>query len=475
MLRVALLDANAKASKEYAGQAVSVVSGWLRWEMGKAGVEESVPAEADVLFVVCAGAIDYRSSVASEFRRFRIEPNARRRDSRPYCITGGPVDSIPLTALALCDALVVGEGYRFVRSLLALVANGATIKDVRAFVEADPHAIERRQVERLERAPERPWLLARPAPKLASPDPFVDWDAPPVKSDDGVVRIIAEKGCHMKCTYCATTYRQAHVQHPDGERVVRQLAGLAARGNRVQLVSNDPMHLPWFRKIRTRLSSQSFTIQEVSDPENRKAIIEARPGIARFGVEGLSERIRRAFAKPISNTHLLEVLEDLHSNRINTHLFLIVGAPGETAEDWAAWRDFHETLARRIRFGVCRLKFTTFNPSPPAPLARFVPGDAYHARQKGWIQQVVRNWASSHVLIIKGRGPASRIADVADLLSVPEEVALRLGAGEGTDLAPTVEDAARLPWEIIEWPISTAKRWGIAGTYARRMAVAGNV
>lgn len=37
------------------------------------------------------------------------------------------------------------------------------------------------------------------------------------------------------------------------------------------------------------------------------------------------------------------------------------------------------------------------------------------------------------------------------------------------DLAPTVEDAYYMPWEIIQWPLATAKRWHLSRSYMRYM------
>jgi len=62
---------------------------------------------------------------------------------------------------------------------------------------------------------------------------------------------------------------------------------------------------------------------------------------------------------------------------------------------------------------------------------------------------------------------------VADALSVGLVTAGRLTAGPGTyDLAPTLDDARRLPWELVSWPISTELRYKQADVYARRMTVA---
>jgi len=471
LLTLGLIDANEKANQQYAGVASSVVSGWLKWEARQAGIGFVPVQQADVVLLVFAGALDWLSECTSYMRRSGVETSARKRDSKPYVIAGGPCDAIPFTVLDVADAVTVGEAYLFVRQLLPMLRT-STVQDLRRWIIEYPHAIERSQAEKLQRDKMRPWLLVDDAPKLASPDVFVDWDTPPVRSDDKVVRIIAEKGCHCKCLFCATTYRQTHKQNPDEAKVLGTLEALKQHKERVQLVSNDPMALHYFRRITTKLDSQSFTIMEIADDANRRAIIRSGVGIARFGVEGISERIRKAFAKPIANDVLLNVLAELHAHKINTHMFFIVGAPGETAEDWAEFRQFYDRLARTIRNGICRVKFTTFVNTPPAPLARFVPNLTYEQEMADLRQWIGGNAASRHVMYVRGRGGKSHIVNIAEQLTIHVKAAAALvDSPMAFDLTPTPDDAKRAIWEVVDWPISTVKRWKMADLYSRRMGI----
>lgn len=472
-LTIAIVDANEASARRYAGIVRSVVGGWLTYEAQRAGLTLSEAETADLILLVFAGAVDWERSCHAALRRRGIEPDAARRRAqqrRPYIIAGGPVDATPFTALRTADAVAIGEAVRFVRILFDMLRRGASLDDVRRWIIDYPHAIERSQIEGLERDAERPWLLQSVPPVLATPDDYVDWDIPPVRSDDKVVRIIAEKGCHCKCLFCATTYRQTHRQDTNERRVLGTLRALKLAGERVQLVSNDPMNLPYFRRITTRLDSQSFTIMEVSDDENRAAIIRSGVGIARFGLEGASERLRRAFAKPISNERLLRILDELHRNKVNTHLFLIGAAPYETEADWEEFRQVYAALTRVVTWGICRIKFTTFLPTPPAPLARFVVGETAVERPRQTQQWITANAASRHMFFVAGRRGEQHIRDVADQLSIPITVARQLcSAGETVDLAPTLDDARRLPWEVIAWPLSVEQRWQIGAIYARRL------
>jgi hypothetical protein len=299
----------------------------------------------------------------------------------------------------------------------------------------------------------------------------VDWDTPPVRSDDKVVRLIGSKGCHFKCGFCATTYRQTYRRNENEGQVLGQLLALKAQGERVQIVSNDPLNLPYFRRVASRLDSQSFTVQEVQDPENRRAIIRSGVGIARFGIEGISPRIRKAFGKPISDDEIVELLVDFHRAKVNTHMFYIVGSPYETAEDWAHFRTLYERLTRVLHTGICRVKFTTFVPTPPAPLARYVPDLTYDREMTALRNWISGNAASRHMVYIRGRGGVKHTANVAEQLAIPLALATELvhDARGTVDLAPTFADFQRLTSEVVAWPLAPETRWKIGNVYRGRM------
>jgi len=469
MLTVGILDANSRTNAAYKGVVASVIGQWIAWEAGRQGVDLVPPSEADVVLLCYAGSVDWRGECRKALKREKIEPETAARGRRPYVITGGPVDAVPLTALGKADGLIVGEGYRLLRAVLEMVASGCDVVDIATLFERDEHAIEWSQVCLLERDHQRPWLLADRVEPLATPDPFVDWGVPPVKSDDRVVRVIGSKGCHFKCSYCATTYRQDYSTNPDARGVQRMVRRLSRSGERVQLISNDPANIPYYTKISQKLDSGSYTIEEFMSAENRAAILRQRPRIVRFGVEGISERLRYAWQKPIPNPTLLDVIRDLQANKINSHMFLIVGAPYEDETDWDKWREFHLELARTIKWGLCRLKFTTFQPSAPSPMMRFVSGTGWFERWRKYRDWIPSHCACRHLVVIDPRGPASNVVDVADQLQITNDDAAKLTASPTTtDLAPSLDDFARMPSNLVRWPISLKGRHRIGNRYVER-------
>lgn len=171
------------------------------------------------------------------------------------------------------------------------------------------------------------------------------------------------------------------------------------------------------------------------------------------------------------NQALIELLKDVHDNHVHSHLFFIPCAPYETDADWAEFRELYYAFSRAITWGICRVKMTTFDPAPPAPLARFVPGGDMRGNVALFQDWMARQSASRHVFVIWPQGEKSIGRDTAEFLAAPPELVRSWVGGAGTvDLAPKIEDAARLPWEIVKWPWPADARWRAAERYRLSLA-----
>jgi hypothetical protein len=478
MLTIGILDANEIAVKDeqFIDGVTSVVGNWLKWELQQADIIPVAPAACDVLFLVHSGQVDWQRSCRAALKRHKIEIAPDQRRYSPLVITGGAIDANPYTWSLLADACSVGEAYLFVRQILDAIRAQATVHDLVSIIEMSDHALSRRQVMAIPRDTDKPWRLQNLTAPIATPDDYVDWEANPlIRSADKVLRVIASKGCHLKCKFCATTYRQTYRVNPDGDYVMKALRQATQSGERLTLITNDVAGLPYFTEMRKHgaLDSQSLTIKAVRDADTFKALLESNIKIVRFGVEGISERIRHAFGKPIPDDELIEKIGLLHDSGRNTHMFYIVGSPYETDADWRLFQAFYARLAKRVRKGICRLKFTAFEPNAPTPLGYFITGEAYYAHMQRFTQWVADNWASRHLFIIKGRKPETRLNDLADLFGVRKDIVARfVQSTETINLAPTIEEAYRMPWEIINWYMPTAKRWHLAQSYMKWMEAA---
>jgi len=99
----------------------------------------------------------------------------------------------------------------------------------------------------------------------------------------------------------------------------------------------------------------------------------------RIGVEGVSERIRRAIAKPVNNSDLLDITALLISRGVGVRWFFITGLPGETEDDWQELRELVNGL-RQMEKGCVMFNFHAFIPQPATPLCILPLMDEYWDR-----------------------------------------------------------------------------------------------
>lgn len=483
MLKVGILDANIGGRKiddnRYIDGVVSYVGQWLKWELAQAGMTPSAPGEADIVLLVHAGGLDWLQHCRGALRAHRIEIDPARRKGKPYVITGGSVDASPFTALQVADALAVGEAYLFVRQLLDMVKAGATVEEIAAWAVEYPHALERRQIIDCAEDAERPWLLRARAPRLATPDDYVDWEGTPsVRTREGLVYAIAAKGCHLKCTFCATTYRQTYRFDPNAARIQNRIAQASGEHADVAFITNDAAALPYYWLLAQQgiARFQSVTVKALRNPEILDKIARSKMKTIRFGVEGVSERIRQAFGKPVANEEIVHILRKFAEHKILvSHLFFIVGAPYEQEDDWIGFQRLLVDITRHIQRGIVRIKMSPYTCAPPAPLCRFTYQPQYAERIERLKNYLRKNWHSPHVKLYPGLCGAQLMARRnAELLSIaPQQAMALVTAGHTQDLAPTLEDAHRMKHEIIAWPLECERRWRLGGSYQKRMGVEG--
>lgn len=466
-MRFGIIDANEQphAIKQPVS---SVVGRWLDWELKRAGFDLFPPAESDVVFLCFAGTKGLLKEVPKALRAAGLEPRRDRRKGGPLVIGGGMMATVPFLAAEWCDAWCVGEGYILVREILRLAGEGRSAGDILAFCDGWEHAVAGWRVSGLKREPGRPWLLVDRAPKLASPDVYVDWSVPPVKAADRVVRVLGSKGCHCRCAFCATSWCQTYRENPHPAAMVEQMAALAGRGERVQLLSNDGAWLDAYPRIKHKLDSQSFTLRSIQKPGVIQAVIDNKVGIVRFGVEGITSRLRRAIGKPVDRDVLVSILRELSQHKVTTHLFYIAGLPGETEADWQEFRHEFADLTRVLEFGLCRIKITSFAPNAPSPLVRFTGNPESDRWQKEFLAWVAGNRASRHIIVIHGKTGWSRVDEFAEGIGVDRKTAESILPIRNYDLLPTQETADRAVWETIAWPTSATARWQAAETYMAR-------
>lgn len=317
---------------------------WLRWELTeRLGVQPVGPAEADVVLASVQSQQEF-GALRTSLRKNRVDPR------RTPVIIGGPGAYAPAVFGTDISAACVGEGRGFLR---ALVCDGLEA------AKALPNA----------------WVPGETREVI--PDGDFPWDCPPIRYQDGTTRLFASRGCRRKCAFCQTGWESTYRRNPDMEGLYRQAAVLAGRGETVFCTSNDQSELDWRRL--PPLPHMSATVvglrKFISQPE-----IISRVRSIRVGVEGISERLRRAVRKPISWDELISTTITVLALGRTFRWFMIVGLPGEDDRDYEEFRTAILEVKRHCRKGAVMIHFHAFLPHPAAPLSIFPLADGYWPR-----------------------------------------------------------------------------------------------
>ena len=138
--------------------------------------------------------------------------------------------------------------------------------------------------------------------------------------------IYLSRGCKRRCAFCQVGWAQEYSEHPEPDSIPRDLPP-----SKINYITNALSEVSFADSLpRGDFASDSFDAVRGRSPLVR---------MVRIGVEGISERLRRAVGKPISNEDLVNVTCRLQSEGRDVKWFLIAGLPGERADDWLEFRD----------------------------------------------------------------------------------------------------------------------------------------
>jgi len=336
-MRFSVIDSN-YSDEGHKGMAAT----WLRWEMERAGVIEHAPGEADIVLMTVSSQQGV-GRVRAEYRKVkRINPRAK-------IIIGGGGCYGPAVFVPYADAICVGEGPRFIRMLFAEGFDAASS------------------------LPET-WMPGDSRPVI----PYRDfpWELPPLNHPDGTARVFGSRGCKFNCLFCQTGWESSYRPNPDPQRLTMQVDAMERAGRRLAIVSNDAAE----EHVRLRGQQEFISVTLHNTLKNLLPITREQTKSVRFGVEGVSERMRRFVGKPIPTDDLLRVTYELLGNGVGVRWFFIPGLPGERDEDWDELRAAVIEIKRHIRKGVVMMNFHAFIPQPATPLCVLPLVDEYWER-----------------------------------------------------------------------------------------------
>jgi len=315
-----------------------LAASWLQWELERAGIAESAPSLADILLVT----VSSQQGVADVKRALRATGN-----HHAVVVLGGGGCYAPAVFDDLADLICVGEGARFIRTLL---------RDGLDAAAALPEA----------------WVPGESREVVPNED--FPWEVPPLRHPDGTVRVFGARGCRYKCLFCQTGWESSYRPNPAPDRLSAQIRKLERDGHRVAIVTNDAAEerVIW-------PGQQEFLSVRMQNLKKLMPLTRKQVKSVRIGVEGISERLRVAVGKPVHNEDLLNVSFSLLANGVGVRWFFIPGLPGETDDDYDELRWLVREL-HKLPKGVVMMNFHAFIPQPAAPLGVLPLQDDYWER-----------------------------------------------------------------------------------------------
>jgi hypothetical protein len=328
-MKLAVIDTNYKPSEKYFGLAAS----WLRWEIERRGLVLYDPKDADTWLMTTSS----QQGLTGVTRWLKL-----RTAKQHTVILGGGGCYAPAVFDGLVDACCVGEGKAFIDALLDNGIDKAMSLDC-------------------------VWVAGQT--QTVTPSQDFPWDVPPIMHPDGRVRIPESRGCKQSCLFCQTGWERHYIEHPSPEKVKATAINMNKLNIKWDVLTNDSGHGITQTIPGSTVSSMTYKTWQ-SMPTN------TMPRAIRIGVEGVSERLRRAVGKPITNAELFKhTKRSVEAGKV-VRLFFILGLPLETQADYQDLYDLTIKFGELDR-GLVHLTFHAYIPQPATPLCVFPLVDEY--------------------------------------------------------------------------------------------------
>ncbi len=217
--------------------------------------------------------------------------------------------------------------------------------------------------------------------------------------EDGRAMVFCSRGCRHRCAFCQTAWATIYREHPAPGEIETLPAG------RYNYVSNALGEVSFFSRLPpTAGASHTLT----------SAVRLANPGrLVRVGVEGVSERLRRAVGKPLRNQDLVDWTLALNGRGVQVRWFMIAGLPGENAEDWLELYDCVKAYTTSHERGTLQISFTAYVPEPATPIRGLLFRDEYWDSYKRFADWYFGKARIAHLSIFRPQGPANRAVKAA--------------------------------------------------------------
>lgn len=301
-------------------------------------VTESTASGCDILLV---SMFWYRNLY--ELIAFMRKAGIKRGTGRPWIIAGGMQATMTPEAVAgLVDYVFVGDGDDHMAAVVSEIASSGKCTHPHIYATGMDHV---------------------PAPAACKPSGF----AITTNEEGGTIRVEIARGCRYKCAFCCLSGLKPYTEVPfsEIEPIIKR-----ASGKRCSFFAPErTKHSEW-HAIKDAM--RRYNCHDLGQDARLENLQEVDGASVTFGLEGLSERLRRSIGKPFSDDMILDRMRQFVESRKNVarvSAYFIAGLPGETEEDWNAVWNLFEAISkaewsRRLVF--CPV----LNPLSPKPYTR---------------------------------------------------------------------------------------------------------
>jgi len=290
------------------------------------------------------------------FKKLKQHPLSKKRgETAPIFVAGGHGLHNPEPIADFFDVIVIGEG-ELVCPEIARIVRGNLSK--RAKLEAISE-LEGCYVPILYDQPEYddeetvyhniPDIHKTHIDSIDINDGFFT-AVPGVAGHSDIINIETARSCKGKCNFCSIAWtcgKYSETTPENIENILKNISDIRESNEKlkVTLSAPDSAGFKYSKEyadilesygVRNRFGSVKFdTLKE------NLSLTESDPTMkVRIGIEGFSERLRKAMGKPISKEQFCEGMETLLDAGIfNFQFFMILGIPTEREEDYEEFRE----------------------------------------------------------------------------------------------------------------------------------------
>jgi len=346
----------------------------------------------------------------TDFPRLAAAPKRAR-----WRIVGGhPMQNNPRPCIPYADAICIGEGESWIKAALRLIEDTDDISALSAL----PGTIMCKDWEPGRKVPSA--NIERPLP-----------DNPPYLNRPGTLSaawyIEMARGCPYRCDYCelgnSLPYRPYKREHL--EKMID--ACETGKTRKINFYAPDEASHPAYAEMYKYLGDKGYSAAFSS--MRIESVLRNPPPLKnnhliRVGIDGLTESTRRKVNKPITDQMIRDYFSlFIDRGHCNFKMFMIIGYPWETQEDfdeWSVMMDRLMSLPLKKNISL-RIKWTPLIPQPCTPLAGVRPNytwDMYYA---------VEEWHARHRLPQREPGWHVENDGLMSIRSHAEQCALTAG------------------------------------------------